>query len=132
MSEENIGIVRAAAHAFNAEGVDSFIAYCDPDIEWRTTGRFADSGAYRGHAGIRRAFAEFEEDIGELRSVVEDARAAGDRVIVRTRLLGRGARGDVPIDQPLTYLVTLRGGKIIEIRTFARAEEAIEAARLAT
>lgn len=77
MSEENVEIVRAATDAFGAGGVDSFIGYCDPDIEWRTTGRFADSAVYRVHAGIRKAFAEFQEDIRELQSVVEDAWAVG-------------------------------------------------------
>jgi ketosteroid isomerase-like protein len=130
MSDENVEIVRAATQSFNENGADGFIAYCDPDVEWQTTGRFADSGVYRGHAGIRRAFEEFREDVGELQSVVEDAWAAGDSVVVSTRLLGRGAQGDVPIDEPLTYLVTLRAGRIIEIRTFVRTEEALEAAGL--
>jgi ketosteroid isomerase-like protein len=130
MSEENVEIVRAATQSFNEEGADGFIAYCDPDVEWQTTGRFADSGVYRGHSGIRRAFAEFRQDIGELQSVVQDAWAAGDLVVVSTRLVGRGSRGDAPIDEPLTYLVTLRDARIIGIRTFVRTEDALEAAGL--
>ena len=130
MSQENVEIVREATEAFNRDGVDGLIKYCDPAIEWHTTGRFADQGVYRAHDGVRKLFAELGEDLEDMRSHLEYLGEAGGQVVATTVLTGRGRRGAVPVEQRLSNVIRLKDGKVTEIRQFARAEDALAAAGL--
>jgi ketosteroid isomerase-like protein len=130
MSQENVEIVRAATEAFNRDGGDGLIRYCDPTIEWRTTGQFADRGVYRGHAGVRQMLAEFTEDLDQLHIQIDRLWDAEDRVVSSTRLTGRGRRGGAPFEFSLCYLFRLESGKIVDVQHFLRVEEALEAAGL--
>jgi ketosteroid isomerase-like protein len=131
MSQQSAEIVRAAAEAFNRDGVDGLIRYCDPTIEWRTTGQFADRGVYRGHAGVRQMLAEFVEDVEQLHVQIDRLWDAEDRVVSSTRVTGRGRRGGAPFESPLCFLWRLEAGKVVEVQHFLGVEEALEAAGLA-
>ena len=128
MPGQNTEPVRRATDAFNRGGPDGVIDYCDPEIEWHTTGRFADARIYRGHDGVRQLFRELDEDLDALHSRIDDLREMNGRLISSTTLTGRGRRGGVPIELHLTSVVTLSQGKILEVRQFATADEALEAA----
>ncbi len=130
MSRENVEIVRAATEAFNRDGPDGLIRYCHPGIVWRTTGRFADRGVYRGHNGVRRMFAELGDDLDELHTEIEDVWDREDLVVCSTRLTGRGRRAGAPFELFLCYLDRLEDGKVVEVQHFLRVEEALEAAGL--
>ena len=52
MAQENVEIVRRSLEAFNHSGIEAALAFDDPDIEWITTGTYAEANTYRGHAGV--------------------------------------------------------------------------------
>jgi ketosteroid isomerase-like protein len=130
MSEENVEVVRRSIDAFNRGDRDAWLADFAPEAEWHTTGRFADSGVYRGRAGLERYWAELQEDIEELSFSVSDIRATGDRVFVAGKGGGRGKRSKAHSEEPIWYVVALRNRRIVRVQGFASRAEALEAAGL--
>jgi ketosteroid isomerase-like protein len=84
MSGESVEIVRNAFHSFGAEGIDSALSFCSPDVVWYTTDRWLDDSAYRGHDGMRMLAAAFSENFDDFRYEVHDVGDAGDRVVAFT------------------------------------------------
>ena len=48
MSQENVEIVRRGINAFNRGDLDEVLADYAPDVEWHTTGEFADDASIAG------------------------------------------------------------------------------------
>jgi uncharacterized protein len=130
MSQENIEVVLRSIEAFNRGDRDAWLADFAPEAEWHTTGRFADAGVYRGRAGLERFWAELQEDIEELSVSASDIRATGDRVFVAGMGGGRGKRSKAHSEEPISYVVTLRNGRIARVQGFTSRDEALNAAGL--
>ena len=60
MSQENVELFRRSLDAFNRGDVEAWLATIHPDVTFAPI-RASVEGAYRGHAGIRRFFAENQE-----------------------------------------------------------------------
>jgi ketosteroid isomerase-like protein len=56
----------------------------------------------------------------------------GDRVIVVFRATGRGRESGIPIDVTLANVFTMRGGRIVEWRSYTGPEQALESVGLGT
>jgi ketosteroid isomerase-like protein len=78
MSQENVEIVRRAVEAYAREGLDGSLRYYAPEIEWSTTDVAIERATYRGHDGLRRFFAMFDDLFNDLRFDVEDLIDAGE------------------------------------------------------
>ena len=129
MSEENVEIVRRGIDAFNRDGLDEVLGDYAPDVEWHTTGEFADERVYRGHAGVKRLAAQLREDIEELSISASDIRGVGDRVFAAGTLRGRD-RSKADFEQPFWYASTFRNGLIVRVEVYLDPEQALEAAGL--
>jgi uncharacterized protein len=130
MSQEGVEVVQRATAEFNQRGLDGLLEFADPEIEWTTTGRYVEAGTYRGHDGIRKylgtMMAEFEHMRVEPHEVID----AGDDVVVRGRVLGRGKRSGAPVDLAMTVVYTVRDGRIVRARNFEDRADALRAAGL--
>jgi ketosteroid isomerase-like protein len=90
-----------------------------------------DQGTYRGHDGIRAYVASLREVWGDsLRSFPESFVEHGDCVVVMARTSVKGMTSGVAIDAHVGHVWTIRAGKIARFQTFARHDEALEAAGL--
>ena len=102
MSEENVEIVRSGYEHLSRTGelpwelIDEEIAVHDPPIG-------PDSRVWRGHEGLRAAFANVEESFDDYSFEAEEFHDAGNEVVVFVRLHGRGVgcRQDAPRGRPL-------------------------------
>ena len=130
MSQENVENVRRGIDAWNRGDLDEWLGCFAPDAELHTTGRFADQGVYRGHAGLQRYWTEIWEDIEEVSLSISDLRAVGDRVFFAVTGRGRGKRGKVPVERPIWFVTTLRDGLAVRVETYVDPSEALEAAGL--
>jgi ketosteroid isomerase-like protein len=130
MSGENLENARRGIDAWNRGDLDGWLAGFAPEAELHTTGRFADRGVYRGRAGLERYWAEIREDIEEPSLSVSDVRAVGDRVFIAATGRGRGRLSNVPMEQPIWFVSTLRDGLAVRVETYVDPAEALEAARL--
>ena len=128
MSQENLEIVRRAIAAYNL-GQEALVLF-DPEIEWVTTGRFVESDTYQGHDEVRRYLQALRDDFEELRVEPHELVDAGDHVIVRVRFTGRGRLSSAPIDLDFTFVLSLRGGKIVRVRNYWEHTDALEAVGL--
>jgi ketosteroid isomerase-like protein len=131
MSQENVKIVRRSIDAFDRGDIDEALANCAPEVEWHTTGLFADERVYRGRAGIRRLWTELQLDIEQLRFSVSDIRAVGDdRVLVAAMGAGRGTQSKAPFDELFWYVATVRDGLVVRVEAHPDGAQALEAVGL--
>jgi uncharacterized protein len=142
MSQENVEIVSRGYAAF-VEQVDrdglkgsppqGFLAWLDPDIEWRGPRQFPDLAEPRfGHAGVREYMTVLAEALDDYRMVPEEFIDAGEnRVLVFSREGGRGVgSGAEVMTQPTAHLWTLRDGKAVRMESYWERADALEAAGL--
>ena len=131
MSQENVELVRSAFQVFAAEGTDAALSFYAPDCVWYTSDRWLDGSAYRGHAGMRKLAAGWDENVDDYGWDVRDIREAQDRVVALVHMTGRIKGTDSSISRPLGLVISdFRGGTIGETRAFATWNEALEAAGL--
>jgi ketosteroid isomerase-like protein len=132
MSQENVEIVRRAVEAFDSGELPrilalthaDFVAEVPPDVS-------AEPDTYRGHDGIRRYIASFQEAMNEIHFEGERFWDAGDNVVVALRLTARGRQTAIPVEQRSTGVWTVRAGSLLRIRAYGSRKEALAAVGLA-
>jgi ketosteroid isomerase-like protein len=135
MSQENVEIVRQAHAAFNRPDLgvfdlDAFYRLADPDlvVDWSRSGGL-EAGIYRGETASRRFWSTFFEAFD--RVVVEPLEFIehGDSVVVPHHLHAWGRDG-LEVDAHSTVVLTIRDGRITEMRLYRQVTEALEAVGL--
>jgi ketosteroid isomerase-like protein len=127
MSEKNVEIVRSSIETANAGGLEAALEYLHPDVEWLPLLELPETQSFRGHEGIKRLAALFEEAFGEVRIEADQYLDAGDHVVVVGRLRVTGAGSGAVTESHRVWVLTLRDGKIIRQTTFKEKAEALEA-----
>jgi ketosteroid isomerase-like protein len=129
MPEANVEIVRAALERFSAGDFERPLELIHEDALWAPSGRFIGSGdEYRGHAGVRRFWAEFTEPWQEITlDPVEAVELDDEHVLTNTRFQGVGRTSGVATETHLAQLWTVKGGAITRFESFATWAEALEA-----
>ena len=126
MSQENVNGARAAFEAWNAGDMDALRDLLHPDVIMRMPEGWPEPGPYVGRDAVMREWRQLREtwdaDSFELLSDFMDL---GDRVLVRYYWRAAGMGPDVRLD--LTWVGTIRGGKIFYIEHFLDHAEALEA-----
>jgi ketosteroid isomerase-like protein len=131
VSQENVEIVRTAYAALAEQGVEAVLAYADPEFEGTTPPSLAsEPDTYRGHDGVRRYFGSFGDAMEGVYFEGQEFTAAGDKVLVDTKLHARGRTTGIDTEQRAFLVWTLRAGLVTGVETFAEREPAIEAAGL--
>jgi len=118
--------------AYNRRDVDGLFAeLATPDFEYYPgIVRALDGGGYRGREGVDRFAADTRENWAELQSIAEEFRDLGDRVLVLSRLKGRGKGSGLPVDQPFATILDFRGDRIWRSRVYLDRAEGLRAAGL--
>jgi ketosteroid isomerase-like protein len=130
MSPENVEIARRAARAFVQRDLEGWVELFDPRAELLLPRNLLEGGSYRGHEGIRRAFADAYEMWDEFRVDFESVQTSDDQVLFLGRATNAG-KGDAPtVEYESAWLFRLRAGKIVYFRPFQSHREAVEAAGL--
>jgi ketosteroid isomerase-like protein len=98
------------------------------DIVWEVRSDFPDAGIYRGHEGIRRLSAVFDEAVEQTWYRPLEYISTGSHVVVPLRWGGVGmGSGAAFAEREETWVFTVRGGKIRHVREYATKEEALAA-----
>jgi ketosteroid isomerase-like protein len=135
MSQENVAVVLNAHAAFSRGDLDGVLAECQPDVIYRaaiTQEIEGDAGDFHGHDGIRRWWSDMHDLYDGLFTDVVEVRDLGERVVVVYVVQGRAKGSGLVFEDGLTLaqIVTLRHGKITEIRDYSGRSDALEAAGL--
>jgi ketosteroid isomerase-like protein len=129
MSQEEVEIVRAAFAAWNAGDMDALRDLHDPEVIVRPPKGWPEPGPFVGREAVMRQFeqmrATWDADAVEL---ISDFVDAGDRVAVRFvwHGVGQGPESNMEV----TYVATVRKGRIFNIEYFFDHALALAAAGL--
>jgi ketosteroid isomerase-like protein len=85
---------------------------------------------FRGREGSDAYVARLTDAWEEFRTVAEDVRDLGGRVLMLGQVEGRGKGSGVPVDMPLAQVYDFRDGKVCRIRSYLDHAEALEAVGL--
>jgi ketosteroid isomerase-like protein len=130
MSQENVELFRRSLDAFNRGDVEAWLATIHPDVTFAPI-RASVEGAYRGHSGIRRFFAENRETFESFHLNYTDIRDLGDGRLLVIGTLHLRARGSgIETDVPTAAIATEREGMLIHWKDYGDSEKALEAAGL--
>jgi ketosteroid isomerase-like protein len=124
MSEENVESFKRLMEAWNRDDFDAWIDQFDPEVEW-----FTLVEVYRGHAGARKAWESLKGTM-QIRARFDDIRDLGESVLALGEMEGTGQATRLNFTDENAQLVTYRGGKVVNIRSFRSHAEALEAAGL--
>jgi ketosteroid isomerase-like protein len=131
MSQANVEIARRVIDAFNSRDVDAIFACVNPDVEWFPAMPVTIGGGLRGRKGIESYIREVSDTWEDYRVVVQDFRdLAEDRVLVLSRIEGRGAGSGGLVDAAMGQIFDFRDGKIARVRTYLDHDKALEAVGL--
>jgi len=126
MPEDNAGTVRKSYDAFLRRDLDEFLSYHDPEVEFRSLVLEVE-GVYRGHDGLRSWWENVVDVFPDWQPQIEDAREAGDLVLLHVRVQGRGTGTGIDLDRHSWNVVEVHDGRIVSSAFYRTEEEALEA-----
>jgi ketosteroid isomerase-like protein len=129
MSQENVDLFLEGADAIRRGDVETVLDGVSEDVVW-IAARSAVEGAYHGHEGMRKFFADNNENFEVFEPRFEEVRDLGDRVlgIGRFRIRARGS--GVETDFPVAGIATYREGKLVRWEDFRERRLALGCAGL--
>jgi ketosteroid isomerase-like protein len=131
MSQKNVEISSEAIAALNRDGVDGFLAYCDPDVEWIAPPDWPEDPVFNGHDGVSRAIALFGEHLDDFQVEMEKVvDVDDDRVVVLLYQSGRIKGSGHTLREPLGVATEFRDGKATRFQLYFSWHEALNAVGL--
>jgi ketosteroid isomerase-like protein len=129
MSEENVDVFRRGADAANRGDAEEFLREVHPDGVFEPL-RAATEGAYVGHDGIRRFWADTEETFELFQVDYTDIRDLGDRVLAIGTIRVRGRGSGVETRIPTAAIAEYRDGLLWRYKDYGESRLALEVAGL--
>lgn len=131
MSQQNVQVVRRWVEAWDRDDLTAWFEFLDSDVRWIPTPQRPEETSIRGHdqtcAFLHEWFAPWDSYTVHLDEIID---ARDDVVVVVLRHVGRESRSGLEVDMSLPGVITLRRGKITEVRWFLEKRDALEAAGL--
>lgn len=121
-----IEVIKSAYAALNCGDIDGFVKDFDPEIERVEFERSPMAGAYSGIDDVKAHVAQGRSTWAEGACEPERFVVSGDKVIVICHVRVRLKDQTDWLEGRTADVYTFRDGKVIEFRTFADEEEALE------
>ena len=125
MSSSDVEIVRRLFDGFEQADRETIYELLDPEVEWRTS-----AGDMRGHEGVREWIRELFKTFEAWSSQLVELHDAGDQVVAIVHNRGRSRATGLDLDEIVGHVYAVRDGRIVSMRVYPSAEEAISAAGL--
>ena len=129
MSQENVEVVRQMFEV----GLDAAAErFWDANIEYHEDPRWPGASSYRGSEAVLQCWRGYMEALGDEDSVsvgVEALDASERGVVAIVRYSGHAPSG-LPFEHTWGYVVQVEAGRIVDIRAYYEATEALEAVGL--
>jgi ketosteroid isomerase-like protein len=130
MSDSDVELVRRLFESFQSGSLEAVLALVHEDFVVAVPPSMsAEPDTYEGHDGVRRYVAAFEGQLDDVRFELLEVIDAGDRVITRLRLTGRGATSGIEVEQSAVSVLFVRDGKIARIEPYPDMDSAREGMR---
>ena len=131
MSQENTEVAYKMRDAWNADDWDALAACFAPNVVGIGPKDWPDAAETHGWKQARRQFERLKDSWEVEQAEVDEIRAVGDdRVLARFRWITTGRSSGISTEVPMSFLSTIRGGRIERFQFFLDHTEALEAAGL--
>jgi ketosteroid isomerase-like protein len=97
---------------------DGMAATLDPDVVLHQSPDLPWGGDYVGHAGVRDWSVKMSDAFDYLDVREAEFFEKGDTVVIICRVIMRSRRHGNQLDYPMSQVVTVRDGRIVEFRPF--------------
>ena len=118
MSTDVKRTVVASYEALNRGDIDETMDVLAENAEWHESEELPDTGIYRGRETIRAFLTDFLASWERFHQTVEEARQAGDRVLVMIHLEAKGRGSAVEVNARYAHLWTISEGRGIRVDAF--------------
>jgi ketosteroid isomerase-like protein len=133
MDETAVELIRRAYAAWNADDWETLTALADPNIEWRPALAAERATTYFGVEGVRAYRQDVQSMLGAISTDMSEVlRATPEHVLVRSRVQSHGGESGIQVQQHFVHAWTIRGGRIVAMRSFPTESEALAAVGMAT
>jgi ketosteroid isomerase-like protein len=117
--QENVQIVKDFFAAIGGGDKQSVLTLAAEDIEWIIPGEdWPLAGTRRGHAGLEDLFRTHDEKVETSFMEPREFIAQGDRVLVVGFSRGRILTTNKPFEDHFIFAITVRDGKLTNIREY--------------
>jgi ketosteroid isomerase-like protein len=131
MSQQNVEVVRRVFEAHDRRDWDAVYSFYAPSVVWEDVdGLWGDWGTARGREGVRAAWRRWLGVLERPTFTAEEIVDAGDHVLVRLRMSGRGRESGAEVEQVITMVWTVRAGSVEWVRVYRDRADALEAVEL--
>jgi uncharacterized protein len=118
--------LKEAYAALNRNDIPAMLQAFDPQIERIEPPEFPAGGTYRGHAAVQVHLSRARETWAEGSCEPEQFIVAGDKIVVFVYVRVRLKQETEWREGSIADVFTFRNGKVIEMRTFADRQQALE------
>jgi uncharacterized protein len=131
-TQENVQIVKDAFAALGRGDKQGVLALSAEDIEWIIPGEgWPLAGTHRGHAELADLFQKASEVVETSFPEPPEFVAQGDRVLVVGFSKGRVKATNRTFEDHFVFAVTVRNGKLTNIREYVNTQALARAAKMA-
>jgi ketosteroid isomerase-like protein len=122
-------LIRRYVDGWNAGERETDPQVVHPDVVLHSA---LTNATYHGYDGVRRWMAEIDDQFEAWHSSIDEFRdASEERLLALGTIHLRGRASGVEFDQPMAWLLTFAGERVIDMRTIPDHAQALEAAGLA-
>jgi ketosteroid isomerase-like protein len=128
MGSESVELVRRVYIAWQEGDLEELLLLVDREVAWSPALRFLEEGERPavGHQGLRRWFRRIRITYRSLRAVPETFEDHGPRVLVLGRLIGASRLEEGDLDVRVSWVWTVRAGRVVEMKAFLEERSARE------
>jgi ketosteroid isomerase-like protein len=132
-TQENVQIVKYFLAALGRRDQQGLLALSAEDIEWIIPGKdWPLAGTHRGQAGMENLLQKANETVETSYPEPPEFIAQGDRVVVVGFATGRIKATNRTFEDHWVFAITVRGGKLTNIREYIDTQALARASELAT
>lgn len=130
MSRANIELLRRSYDAFNRGDLDAAFEILGPDLEWLPPEEAPTAGTYRGSEGAKAEVTVWTEPFDDFRWEIKEIVDAGEHILVRGLMSGRGKSSGVEVNTEEFHVWTVSGERPVRMQMFLDKAKALAAAGL--
>jgi ketosteroid isomerase-like protein len=127
MSRLNLDAVQAAFDAYHRGDMELVAQLADPDLVVTQSAELPDGETFQGRRGFIEAIDALGEAWDDFRVERLRTRDLGDHVLTTVRQRARGRRSGIEVEGLLTFVFTLKSGRIVRWQMFSDEARALEA-----